>query len=83
MNLAPTLLLTTCVPLFLIGCKVGPDYETPVTPTPDGWVASAESKAAVRVELDTSADVDLSRWWSRLGDPRLAFLVGREIQENL
>ncbi len=83
MDSARRLILSTCGALLLAGCKVGPDYETPFTPTPELWVASAGPEAAVQLDLDTSVGVDLSQWWARLGDPHLTSLVEQAIQSNL
>ena len=69
--------------LVLTGCKVGPDYEPPFTPTPQRWVASDTSEAAGQTELDTETPVDLSRWWARLDDPVLTSLIEEAIQNNL
>jgi NodT family efflux transporter outer membrane factor (OMF) lipoprotein len=77
------LILGMCALLTLLSCKVGPDYEAPVTPTPDRWVESAGPGTAARADLDTGAAVDLSRWWARLGDPELTSLVEQAIESNL
>ena len=80
---ARRLIVGACGPLLLVGCKVGPDYEAPVTPSPKRWVATTESEGVVKVQLDASVAVDLSRWWARLGDSRLTSLVEEAIQSNL
>ncbi len=77
------LILSAGVTLMLAGCKVGPDYEAPVTPTPDRWVASADPEAAVQTDAGASDAVDLSQWWALLGDPALTSLVEQAIQSNL
>lgn len=63
--------------LSTAACSVGPDYETPdLTPrTGDGWTET-DPAAAAPAE-------DLSAWWSRFDDPRLAELVERSFQGNL
>ena len=70
MGAARWLILSTCAPLLPVSCKVGPDYEAPVMPTPNRWAASAGPEDAARADLDTSAAVDLSQWWAELGDPQ-------------
>lgn len=75
-------LLVVGVLLVMLGCKLGPDYEAPVTLAPDRWVASGGPEAA-RADLDVSAAVDLSHWWAQLGDPELTFLVEQAIESNL
>ena len=83
MDAARRLIVSTCGPLLLVGCKVGPDYKAPLTPTPGRWVASAGLGGAVQVNLDTRSGVDLSQWWARLGDAQLTSLVEQAIKSNL
>jgi len=77
------LILSSCALLLLIGCRVGPDYVEPITPAPDRWVATRDPGAAARADLDISAAVELSRWWTQLADPELTSLVERAIESNL
>jgi NodT family efflux transporter outer membrane factor (OMF) lipoprotein len=66
-----------------IGCKVGPDYEPPVTHAPQQWVASDTSETSAHTDLDTETPVDLSRWWGQLDDPALTALIEEAIENNL
>jgi NodT family efflux transporter outer membrane factor (OMF) lipoprotein len=62
--------------LMLCGCAaVGPDFEKPEAPTPEGWLETAESK------LSTDAS-DHREWWKSFGDPALEALIQRAYEEN-
>ena len=60
----------------MLGCKaVGPDYEPPVTPVPDGWTRALESeKKASR----TGAE----RWWADFQDEDLNRLIAMAKNNN-
>jgi NodT family efflux transporter outer membrane factor (OMF) lipoprotein len=58
------------------GCKVGPDYEEPVTPMEDEW------SAAVEAEM-TAETPDIERWWEELGDTVLTDLIRQSEMTNL
>ena len=60
----------------MLGCKaVGPDYEAPVTPVPDGWTRVLESeKKASR----TGAE----RWWAEFNDADLNGLIATAKKNN-
>jgi len=69
-------LVTLCV--LAAGCMVGPNFQSPDTPVPDGWIgptgqmsAAAEKQAA------------LVHWWTTFEDPMLTSLVGRAVMANL
>ncbi len=68
---------------ILVGCKVGPDYESPVTLAPEQWVASDTQETAAQTKLDTETPVDLSRWWGQLDDPALTALIEEAVENNL
>lgn len=59
---------------LLTACAVGPDYQRPVTATPDSF---AEGKAA---EFSTKA-VEVT-WWQLFKDPQLNALVNQTILNN-
>ena len=62
--------------LILCGCAaVGPDFEKPEAPTPEGWLESADSA------LSTQAS-DHREWWKNFGDPALDALIQRAYEEN-
>lgn len=61
--------------LLLGACAVGPDYhEPPPVDTGSGWTQPVEAG---------STAVDLSAWWTSLGDPALNRLVTRALSDNL
>jgi NodT family efflux transporter outer membrane factor (OMF) lipoprotein len=67
------------VPLIvLVGCTVGPDYETPALEqqVPDAW----KSAAAEEVEGEGSP---LATWWTTLNDPKLVELIDEARWSNL
>ncbi|MEJ8568327.1 efflux transporter outer membrane subunit [Elongatibacter sediminis] len=68
--------LTPTIAALLLGaCAVGPDYrEPPPVDTGSGWSQPSD---------DTPAAVDLSAWWTSLGDPALNRLVTTALADNL
>ncbi|MGD9765780.1 MAG: efflux transporter outer membrane subunit [Candidatus Binatia bacterium] len=62
--------------LSLAGCTVGPDYEPPPLPVPEQW-------SAAPADAHGDADLELSKWWGRFGDPQLTDLVARAARGNL
>lgn len=68
--------------LLLTGCTVGPDYERPAVELGDGW---AEPAVEAGGEPAGAVDdpVDLSHWWTALGDPTLERLVQEALEGNL
>jgi len=63
---------------ILSGCVVGPDFQRPHTTLPADW-----SEPAVEPRPVTSAETQLSRWWTLFDDPTLAALVDSAVQSNL
>jgi NodT family efflux transporter outer membrane factor (OMF) lipoprotein len=61
--------------LMVSGCAVGPDFEKPDAPTPEGWLESAEAG----VSTDASDHRD---WWKSFNDPALEALIQRAFDEN-
>ncbi|MGI9249394.1 MAG: efflux transporter outer membrane subunit [Woeseiaceae bacterium] len=61
--------------LMLVGCAVGPDFEKPEVPTPEGWLETAEA------QLPTDAS-DQRDWWRSFNDPALEALIQRAFEEN-
>ncbi len=59
--------------VLLGACKLGPDYERPVVPVPEGWR-----------ELDASEQASLANtpWWELFQDPELVALIGTALAEN-
>ena len=61
--------------LLLGACAVGPDYrEPPPVDTGSGWTQPADADAS---------QVELSTWWTSLGDPALDRLVATALLGNL
>lgn len=61
--------------LFVGGCAVGPDYETPGLVLPAQWGGKASGAA--------EAPPRLARWWRRLSDPVLDALMDEAVAGNL
>ena len=61
---------------FLTSCVVGPDYQLPDSPAPQGW-------SEMGGERLSSGTADLARWWTSFGDPTLNGLVTRALASNL
>jgi NodT family efflux transporter outer membrane factor (OMF) lipoprotein len=64
----------------LVGCSVGPDYQTPATLLPIEYLPQARENAA---QLAMAASLDLTRWWRTLHDRELDSLVERARDSNL
>jgi len=63
----------------LIGCTVGPDFQSPeMTETPVGSALNGGSVPSRTVE----GAVDIA-WWKSFRDPQLSSLVGRLVAQNL
>ena len=58
--------------LTLVGCAVGPDYESPQVESPDKW----------RVDYAAAAEVTNMRWWEQFEDPALNELIDIALKEN-
>lgn len=61
----------------LVGCTVGPEYETPDVVLP------AEFRSGSEATADGDAENKLLQWWVGFGDPTLTALVERALAENL
>ncbi len=59
--------------LLTAGCTLGPDYERPEVPLPEGWR-----------EVETSEQESLANtpWWELFQDPELVRLIGIALEEN-
>jgi outer membrane protein, multidrug efflux system len=71
-------LLPLATALFLSGCAVGPDYQSPALVMPGAWT-QAEAPAPANVQL---ADQVGGRWWSLYADPVLNKLVEEALANN-
>lgn len=63
----------------LTGCKVGPNYVPPETPTPPAWHSPLQDGL---VAGESSPQV-LAFWWTTLHDPVLSSLIERAVAGNL
>jgi len=71
------------IPLAVLAvgaCKLGPNYERPVTPAPQAWHDSTGQGAAVGAQRDTSF-ADLA-WWSLFQDTTLQQLIRLSLVQN-
>ncbi len=70
-------MLAGALVLISAGCiTVGPDYETPETPTPDAW--------GEVIQRDFSGETPaLEEWWTVFGDPKLDRLIRMAGEGNL
>jgi NodT family efflux transporter outer membrane factor (OMF) lipoprotein len=68
----------------LAGCAVGPNYRTPKTPVPEGYVAAGGIATAGDGgnAPATAAPVELAAWWQALKDPELDSLIARAVSGN-
>jgi NodT family efflux transporter outer membrane factor (OMF) lipoprotein len=71
-------LLVASAFVWLSGCAVGPDYESPAVavPTAFGMATSAPAVAGA------PATADFIRWWDTLHDPQLSWLIERAVASN-
>ncbi len=65
------------VMLLLSGCAtVGPDFQKPELPAPEGWLETADP--SLSSEKDDHRD-----WWKNFADPALEALIQRAFHDNL
>jgi NodT family efflux transporter outer membrane factor (OMF) lipoprotein len=58
------------------GTLVGPDYETPPTPTADAWIDYRDARVP-------GEEAELRTWWTVFGDPVLDGLMRQAAAQNL
>ncbi|HEY6732897.1 MAG TPA: efflux transporter outer membrane subunit [Roseiarcus sp.] len=68
------------ITVTLVGCAVGPNYQTPVTLLPVQYLPQVREEAA---RLTNPASADLTQWWWILHDRELNSLVARARNSNL
>jgi NodT family efflux transporter outer membrane factor (OMF) lipoprotein len=61
--------------LVIVGCKVGPNYKTPETKTPQQWGESTTRPTS-------RPAVDLKRWWDAFDDPQLNAIIDDSVRYN-
>lgn len=66
--------------LALSGCMVGPDYDPPAIPAPDGFTYCNSCDAGGEGALDEAL---LAQWWQQFGDPELNSLVAEALASNI
>lgn len=66
---------------LLAGCTVGPDYAPSPPAVPDAFGRLDDQPRGPSRAV--AGPADLTRWWSRLGDPALDSLVARAVGGNL
>lgn len=68
--------LSIFVLLLLTGCfRVGPDFESPETPTQDSWTEESP-------RITNEPDIEIGAWWNNYQDDTLNALVDYALQEN-
>ena len=66
---------------WLVACtSVGPNFQTPQQPLPEGWQSS--SLQALPGAGAGTAPAELSPWWTRFNDPALTSLVDEALHQN-
>jgi outer membrane protein, multidrug efflux system len=74
---------------MLGGCAVGPDYRTPETKAPSGWVevetpaTAPAGVAATQPTVLTTQPAEVTTWWESFNDRMLDSLVERAVASNL
>jgi NodT family efflux transporter outer membrane factor (OMF) lipoprotein len=68
---------------WLAGCTVGPDYHTPVTAMPAGFVAPEMALSGAAAAPTKSPPPDLTKWWESFDDPKLNSLIERAVASSL
>ncbi len=63
--------------LWLSGCAVGPDYQSPAITVPNAF-----GKASLTPVAEEPPAADFVRWWQVLRDPQLDQLIERAIASN-
>jgi NodT family efflux transporter outer membrane factor (OMF) lipoprotein len=68
--------------LALLGCAVGPDYETPRPALPKSW-SSLEEKREGQGSLAMARTAEIPEWWQAFADPVLTSIAERALAANL
>ena len=64
------------IPLFLLGCTVGPNFHTPKAALAPEWIEARDNRVS-------QASTDYRGWWKTFNDPVLDNLVDLAFRENL
>jgi len=70
-----TVFVTAGFGLMLAACEVGPDYQQPDAPLPEGWVSAPDA-------TDAKTEID-QKWWTNFNDPVLTGLIDKAAANNL
>lgn len=62
----------------LSACAVGPDFERPSVPLAPGY----EIPDASQKDFQEAGQDDISKWWTRFGDPLLSSFIERAFERN-
>jgi NodT family efflux transporter outer membrane factor (OMF) lipoprotein len=68
--------------LAVAGCEVGPNYQPPKTDLPTHFTDGKIATSTTRPTSMASSGVDLTRWWTSLGDPKLNALIQQAFRDN-
>ncbi len=71
-----SLILGGLVTVALAACTVGPDFVKPAPKMPERWAEAPPHETTIK-------SLDISRWWTIFGDPKLDSLIERAVQANL
>lgn len=67
--------LAAVLALLASGCMTGPDYARPDIATPEDWVSDKAGGVS-------SAQGDITAWWTQFNDPALDGLIARAVESN-
>lgn len=67
--------LAAALALLATGCMTGPDYARPDIATPEDWVSDKAGGLS-------SAQGDITAWWTQFNDPALDGLIARAVESN-
>ena len=67
--------------LAAAGCKVGPNYERPVTTMPAAYREPTDGSTMGPTSFPAAGPAEI-RWWREFGDPKLTELVERSVTAN-
>lgn len=65
-------IIAACIPLFLMACSVGPDYQRPEIAMPKQWSETSPQTAPYP-----------DAWWKTFNDPALDQLIAEAVASNL
>ena len=66
-------------PILLVGCTLGPDFQSPASQAPQNW-AALQAQAAASQPVAEPLEL---RWWDSFHDAQLSALIEKVAQRNL